>query len=63
MICLKQKLKHYILDAVIAVFELQEAMLNYICNTDSNLLRVICCGQKKGKSQTYSEKKLTGPLK
>lgn len=40
MICWKQKLKRYILDAVVAVFELQEAMCNYICDTESS------CGNK-----------------
>lgn len=30
-------LKRYILDAVVAVFELQEAMCNYIFNSDSSV--------------------------
>lgn len=34
-ICCRQKLKHNILGAVVAVFELQEAMCDYISNTES----------------------------
>lgn len=62
-ICCRQKLKHNILGAVVAVFELQEAMCDYISNTESvsgnwggltNVLAPRKDNHKDGRKQKYS---------